>query len=237
MVSIIPINSIGVAKTPYQGAALSARSEARDFIENDIEKKFPWIRDRNIMLALNELKNIVFDPNETALLKKSGVNLPFNSGAEAVQFLKNSNARIIFDKMEPEVHAQYDFAQNFVKINSAYRNTLDTAVILAISEAILHEAGHAKDSDNESSVQEEINCLGMNALAHRYLQRKYPHIFQNSESRIIQDGVSVYEKLFFDDDPNKIALIQRLQMKYGYLPAGDIKHYPSTLAARVKNSI
>ena len=51
---------------------------------------------------------------------------------------------------------------------------------------------------------------------------------------IVQDGVSVYEKLFFDPDVNKLGLIRRLQIKYGYLPAGDNKHLPSNLAVRVK---
>lgn len=202
--------------------------------EEAIMRDFPWVRDKNIILALNELKQINFDRNEVEYLKKIGVKLPFDSGAQAVEFLKKSNARILFDEMPEDVHAQYDFSKNFIKINHRYKNTLNTAEILAIAESILHEAGHAKDNDSQSSIQEEINFLGLNALAHRDLQRRYPHMFKTSDSPIVQDGVSVYEKLFFDSDINKLGLVQRLQIKYGYLPAGDSKHPPSNLAVRVK---
>ena len=59
-------------------------------------------------------------------------------------------------------------------------------------------------------------------------------MFKTSDSLIVQDGVSVYERLFFDSDPEKKALIRRLQIKYGYLPAGDVKHPPSKLALKAK---
>ena len=202
--------------------------------EEVIMQEFPWVKDKNIILALSELKQIKFDRNEVEYLKQIGVQIPFNSGMDAVEFLKKSNTRIIFDEMPQDVHAQYDFSKNFIKINKIYKNTLNTAEILAIAESILHEAGHAKDNDNQSSIQEEINFLGTNALAHRDLQRRYPHMFQTSESPIVQDGVSVYEKLFFDSDINKLGLVRRLQIKYGYLPAGDSKHPASSLAIKVK---
>ena len=214
--------------------AVQKKNLSEMLTEDAIMKDFPWIKDRNIILALNELKQIKFDRNEVEYLKKIGVNIPFDSGAQAVEFLKSSNARILFDEMPDDVHAQYDFSKNFIKINHRYKNTLNTAEILAIAESILHEAGHAKDNDNQSSIQEEINFLGLNALAHRDLQRRYPHMFKTSESPIVQDGVSVYEKLFFDTDPGKMGLIRRLQIKYGYLPAGDSKHAPSPLAIKVK---
>ena len=202
--------------------------------EEAIEREFPWIKDKNLLLALNELKQIKFRPEEVDELKKVGVSAPFASGAEAVKFLKDSNTRIVFDVMDKEIHAQYDFAKNFIKINKIYQNTMNTAEILAIAEAILHEAGHAKDKDDKSSMQEEINCLGSNALAHRDLRRRYPHMFNTSDALIVQDGVRVYERLFFDKDADKKALVQRLQVKYGYLPAGDVKHQPSALAIKVK---
>ena len=237
MTSILPVTiSSPVKSNVYKNFATSPyKNPTKEILTEDaIVHDFPWIKDRNIILALNELKQIKFDRNEVDYLKRIGVRIPFNSGAEAVEFLKNSNVRIIFDEMPEDVHAQYDFSKNFVKINHRYKNTLDTAEILAIAESILHEAGHAKDNDNQSSIQEEINFLGLNALAHRDLQRRYPHMFKNSESPIVQDGVSVYEKLFFDTDSNKLGLIRRLQIKYGYLPAGDSKHPPSNLAIRVK---
>jgi len=237
MVSILPVTISSPAKSNvYKNfAPLSAKKQMAEVMSEEfIMQEFPWIKDKNIVLALSELKQIKFDRNEVEYLQRIGVNIPFSSGAEAVEFLKNSNVRIIFDEMPEDVHAQYDFSKNFVKINNRYKNTLDTAEILAIAESILHEAGHAKDNDNQSSIQEEINFLGLNALAHRDLQRRYPHMFKTSTSPIVQDGVSVYEKLFFDTDVNKLGLIRRLQIKYGYLPAGDSKHPPSTLAVRVK---
>lgn len=236
MVSILPVtisnpnrNNIYKNIAPKYSKAIT-----ESLTEDIIGRDFPWVKDKNILLALNELKQITFDPNEVTYLKQVGVELPFKSGEDAVNFLKESNTRIVFDSMSTDIHAQYDFSKNFIKINNIYKNTLNTAEILAIAESILHEAGHAKDKDNQSSIQEEINFLGANAIAHRDLQRRYPHMFKTSNSLIVQDGVSVYEKLFFDPDPNKLALIQRLQIKYGYLPAGDSKHPPSHLAIRVK---
>jgi len=236
MVSILPVNiAAPVQRNVYQNvpAGLS-RAVKESLTEDIIESEFPWVKDKNILMSLNELKQIRFDSNDVEYLKRTGVTLPFNSGAEAVKFLRDSNTRILFDNMPSDIHAQYDFSKNFIKINSLYKNTLNTAEILAMAEAILHEAGHAKDRDNQSSIQEEINCLGANALAHRDLQRRYPYMFITSNSLIVQDGVSVYEKLFFDSDINKLALIRRLQLKYGYLPAGDSKHPASNLAIRAK---
>lgn len=236
MVSILPVS---IATTPkksiYQNVLSNASNPIKEALTEDIiETEFPWVKDKNILMALNELKQIRFAKNEVELLQNIGVTPPFYSGAEAVKFLRDSNTRILFDDMPSDIHAQYDYSKNFVKINSIYKNTLNTPEILAMAEAILHEAGHAKDNDNQSSIQEEINCLGTNALAHRDLQRRYPYMFVASNSLIVKDGVSVYEKLFFDTDINKIALIRRLQQKYGYLPAGDSKHPASSLAIRAK---
>lgn len=236
MVSILPVAVSTITKSRVFTPVTSQYSKAvqESFTEDVIENDFPWVKDKNILMALNELKQITFYPVEVAELQKIGVSIPFESGADAVSFLKKSNTRIVFDEMEQDVHAQYDFAKNFIKINKIYQNTLNTAEILAIAEAILHEAGHAKDNDNQSSMQEEINFLGTNALAHRDLQRRYPHMFSTSNALIVKDGVSVYEKLFFDPDPRKNALVKRLQIKYGYLPVGDRKHPPSELAIRAK---
>lgn len=237
MVSILPV-SISTSNSKmniYKNIPQKHdRAVTESMTEEVVRHDFPWVKDKNILLALNELKQITFDKNEVAALKKIGVEIPFESGEDAVKFLKKSNVRIVFDDMAADIHAQYDFSKNFVKINKLYKDTLNTAEILAIAESILHEAGHAKDNDNKSSIQEELNFLGANALAHRDLQRRYPNMFKTSDSLIVQDGVSVYERLFFDSDPEKKALIRRLQIKYGYLPAGDVKHPPSKLALKAK---
>ena len=82
--------------------------------EEVIMQEFPWVKDKNIILALSELKQIKFDRNEVEYLKQIGVQIPFNSGMDAVEFLKKSNTRIIFDEMPQDVHAQYDFSKNFM---------------------------------------------------------------------------------------------------------------------------
>ncbi len=236
MTPIIPITTtMPTRQNIYKNfAPIPAVLNNSALIGDEVEKDFPWIKEKNILLALNELKQINFNSQDIQELEKIGVVIPFVSGADAVNFLKQSNTRIVFDEMAKDVHAQYDFSKNFIKINKMYKNTLNTAEILAIAESILHEAGHAKDMDNQSSLQEEINFLGTNALAHRDLQRRYPDMFKNSDAPIVNDGVSIYEKLFFDKDPNKAALVKRLQVKYGYLPAGDSKHPPSPLAIKAK---
>ena len=92
----------------------------------------------------------------------------------------------------------------------------------------------AEYNEYKYTTEEEINSLGTNALAHRNLQRRYPYLFITSNALIVKDGVQVYEKLFFDKDSDKKALVKRLQVKYGYLPAGDEKHPPTKLANQVK---
>lgn len=91
-------------------------------------------------------------------------------------------------------------------------------MILAISEAMFHEAGHSKDKDGLSSIQEEIDCLALNTLAFRYHSLKYAKVFEKAkDSAIINDGVALYAKLYFDKDPNKQALVNRIIEKYGDL--------------------
>ena len=121
MTSILPITTAYPAKSNvYKNFANSAqKKKTQDTLTSDaIIKDFPWVKDKNIILALNELKQIKFDRNEVEYLKKIGVNIPFNSGEEAVEFLKNANARILFDEMPEDIHAQYDFSKNFIKITT-----------------------------------------------------------------------------------------------------------------------
>ncbi len=94
--------------------------------------------------------------------------------------------------------------------------------------------GHAKDKDGTSSIQEEFDNLAMNALANRAFERKYGQL--DSDSLIVKDGTKAYANLFFDSDPDKRALIARVNTKYGDLPAGGIKHPPSKIALSVKQS-
>ena len=199
------------------------------------KSEFPWVTNPIITSALDELKKVVFNENDCAYIKSLGIEVPFNSGAEAVEFIKKSNLRIGFaDTGSDSIHAQYDFKENKILLNKKYQNTSDTADTLALAEAILHESGHAKDNDSESSIQEELNNLGMGALAHRFFEKKYPEIFNHSNTLIVNDGVNIYAKIFFDNDPNKKALKERVRQKYGLLPAGDKIHTPSALARDIK---
>ena len=195
----------------------------------------PWIKEKSIYMALNELKSLEFNPKDISYLKNMGVNLPFKSGKEAVDYIAKQNIRILYEPTsESGVHAQYDFYKNLIIINQKYKNTDDFPVILAIAEAILHETGHAKDNDAYSSIQEELDFLGMNAIAHRAFLKKYGDLFSDAKEPIIKDGVRLYAKLFFDPDPNKMALVNRISEKYGDLPSGDNVHPPGELARKIK---
>ena len=195
----------------------------------------PWINEKSISMALNELKSLEFAPEDITYLKNMGVNLPFKSGKEAVDYITKQNIRILYEPTsESGVHAQYDFYKNLIIINQKYKNTDDFPVILAIAEAILHETGHAKDNDAYSSIQEELDFLGMNAIAHRAFLKKYGDLFSDAKEPIIKDGVRLYAKLFFDPDPNKMALVNRISEKYGDLPSGDNVHPPGELARKIK---
>lgn len=199
--------------------------------------ELPWISDEIFVKSINHLKYLKFDDKDVEYIKSMNVILPFDTGQEAVDFMKKSHIGIKFNKLPSEnIHAQYDSETNCIDVNEIYKGTKNPAEILAISEAILHECGHAKDEDGVSSIQEEIDCLSMNVLSHRIFNKKFPNIFSNVNSPIIDNGVNLYADLFFDKDMLKTGLIQRLKYKYGNLPAGDFKHPPSNLALDVKSS-
>lgn len=199
-----------------------------------VMQTIPWVKDKNLTKSLAYLETLQFDKNDIKYLQSQGVVLPFYNGKSAIQFIKNSHVGIKFAPLNKNIHAQYDFEENCIKINEMYRYAQNQAEILAISEAILHEAGHAKDKDNVSSVQEELDCLSLNVLAHRAYSKNFPNVFDYSQSLIVKDGVNIYCSLFFDEDLNKSALVKRLQIKYGNLQAGDMKHPPSKIALAVK---
>lgn len=195
-----------------------------------------WVKDENLLKAVNQLNYVKFDKNDVKHVQSMGVVLPFQSGREAVDYIKNFHIGIKFEKLDSEnIHAQYDFDNDCIKINEIYKNTQNPSEILAISEAILHEAGHAKDSDGGSSLQEEIDCLALNAIAHRAIIKSSPSAFLSSSAFIVKDGVCVYSDLFFGAENSRLALVERLKSKYGHLPVGDFKHPPSSLAFDVKN--
>ena len=197
---------------------------------------FPWAINPIIISALDELKKVQFDKTDIEYIKGLGLEIPFYSGKEAVDFIKKSNLRIVFaDTGADGIHAQYDYNENKIMLNKKYQNTSDTADVLALAEAILHESCHAKDNDSASSIQEELNNLGIGAVAHRFFEKKFPEIFNHANTLIVNDGVNVYANIFFDSDPNKRALKERVRQKYGLLPAGDLIHPPTQLALDIKN--
>ena len=83
--------------------------------------------------------------------------------------------------------------------------------------------------DDQSSLQEESECLALNTMAHRYHEAIDPTYAQAaSNSPLLRDGVQLYSRLFFDADPYKNALIARIIDKYGELPLSSPGHEPPT---------
>lgn len=227
----------GFANVSFKANQLDAKVSRPTIFSflNPQKKTLPWIKEENLLEAVNNLNYLKFDKKDVKHVQSLGVVLPFLSGSEAVDFIKNSHTEIKFAPMASEnTHAQYDYDDNCIKINEIYKDTKNPAEIFAISESILHEAGHAKDQDDSSTVQEELDCLALNAISHRAICKNSPNIFEQADSKIVKDGVRVYSDLFFDEDPNKEALVQRVKQKYEHLPAGDLKHSPSDLALKVK---
>ena len=183
---------------------------------------------------MEELKKIKFDNNDVKYVKKLGAKPPFKNGHQAYDFIKNNGIQVKFMQLpSDDIHAQWDVNNKTIKINERYRDTKSKAVILAIAESTLHEAGHAKDLDGDSSIQEEINCLSLNSMAHRTLNAKDPGIFETNDANILKNGVNLYSSMYFDKDLS--GLIEKVRKSYGNLPAGDSKHPPSNFARAIKN--
>lgn len=189
--------------------------------------------------ALNELSKVQFSLYDLKYIKSLGVKPPFESGKEICDFIKNNNIDIKFEQINPpSVHAQFVHNPNgrsLIYVNSKYQNTKNFAEILAISSSLAHEAGHAKDFDNLDSIQEELDCLSLNVLVHRYFKKMYNDPFKDSNSFIVREGVGLYDDLFFDKSKEKTALKSRVYLKYGDLPAGDLKHPASTFSYQLKS--
>jgi len=187
-----------------------------------------------IARAVDELGKIKFSQNDILYIKSLGCNPPFENGAQAVDFIKQNNIKINFSKFKlQDVHARWSFDDNTIHINEKYKNLDSFAGILAISEAIFHETGHAKDKDADNSLQEELDCMSLNVLGHRFHKNKYKDIFKGQDSSIFTEGVSLYEKLFFEFDMNKTKLKNRLKEKYGFLKPDSKGHSSSNFARSI----
>lgn len=203
------------------------------------------VRDPEIAAALYVLEQTVNLPRDEALLKAQGVNILFRNGREALERMRQLGVRVEFgDTGDPKAHAVWIQPENRIVINHQYRGTMSLPVHYAIAAAIYHEAGHITgNADDESSIQEEIDCLALNAMAYR------AHVVRNPEyakavtrapyRRLFDDGVALYARLFFDADPLKRTLVNRIIEKYGMLapesPGHRIPHLPynKALAERV----
>jgi len=198
--------------------------------------KKTYEQDASISAALEELKEITFSSDDMKYVKKLGAKPPFKNGRQAYDFIKDNDIQVKFMPLPSEnIHAQWDVANKTIKINEIYKGTKSKAVTLAIAESILHEAGHSKDLDGDSSIQEEINCLALNSMAHRSLNSKDPGIFETNDANILKNGVNLYSAIYFN--PNLEGLVGKIQKSYGHLPAGDEKHPASKFAESIKSGL
>ncbi len=181
-----------------------------------------------ITKALGVLKGIQPLPGLQAYADSLGIDLIFNNGAEALKLIQDKNITVAFGDMgNTTAHAQWIADQNLIMINQKYRGNTSPAMVYALSEAIFHEAGHAaRNGDNQSSIQEETNCLFLNAWANLFHQQQDPNYANTTQqSELLSNGVALYTQLFFKDpDPQKAALVRRIALKYGVLPINTPDH-------------
>ncbi len=195
--------------------------------------------------AMGRIQNL---PANHAYMHHMGVTPPFQNGAQALQLIQQKGIRVEFGDMgDSPAHAQWISEQNLILINQRYRGDASPTTLKDIAAAIYHEAGHASgNGDGESSVQEELDCLALNTLAYRYHAATDPgYAAASSQSALSADGVALYPKLFFDVDPQKQKLINRVVQKYGDLPMWSPGHAvppitpgtPKGLAYRVAEQV
>jgi hypothetical protein len=179
-----------------------------------------------LQAALKLLGSIQHLPADEGYLRQLGVDPIFKSGADALQLIQQKGIRVEFERLAGNWHAEWQAEKNRIVVNKIYQGDLSVPTLYGLAAAIYHEAGHAaRLGDNSASTQEEINCLGLNVLAHRYFMATQPaYQFASSQSKLITDGVALYANLFFSPDPNKRKLIQRIYTKYGQLPAQSVDH-------------
>lgn len=185
--------------------------------------------------ALGLLGQIHNLPQDELYIRQLGVNPVFQNGQQARQVIQSKGIRVEFGDMgDSPAHAQWMADQNLIMINQRYKGDTSPATLYAISEAIYHEAGHAAgNGDDNSSVQEELNCLALNTLAHRYHTAIDPNYARNvSSNRLLADGVALYPQLFFDADPQKQALVNRMVEKYGDLDLTSPGHEVPTISTQ-----
>lgn len=197
---------------------------------------------RYALVLLGQIRNLPQDENYMRCL---GVYPGFQNGQQALRVIQDKGIQVEFGDMgNSPAHAQWISAQNKIMINQRYKGDTSLDTLYAISEAIYHEAGHAAgNGDANSSVQEELNCLGLNTLAYRYHAATNSNYAQSvSNNPLLSNGVALYPKLFFAPDPQKQGLINRVVEKYGDLPLESPGHItppanplmPLPLAYRVK---
>lgn len=172
---------------------------------------------------LGQLRNL---PGDEIMLYNLGINPVFHNGAEALKLIHDHQISVVFGDMGDSLaHAQWIAEKNTIMINQKYEGGTSPDTIRAVAEAIYHEAGHAKDNDGFSSIQEEADCLALNTMAHRFHEVQDPnYALSTSKSRLMADGVALYPKLFFDSDPAKQRLVNRVTEKYGDLPLTSPNH-------------
>jgi len=202
--------------------------------------------------AKDLLGQIQHIPREEAYLRQLGLNPCFRNGQEALQMINNNHIQVVFGDMGDSLaHAQWVADQRLIMINQRYRGDNSPATLYAISEALYHEAGHAANvttdpltgrhynlsvghsgpsslGDDQSSIQEELDCMALNILAHGYHEATDSNYARAaSTSRLINDGVKRYYNLAYDVDPYKTAFIDRMVNKYGELSLSSPGHEPN----------
>ena len=191
-------------------------------------------------------------PQEEAYIRHLGLNPCFRNGQEALQMIQKNHLNVVFGDMgDSPAHAQWVADQRTIMVNQKYRGDNSPTTLYAISEALYHEAGHAANvvtdpksgqhvnlsvlangpspiGDDQSSMQEELDCMALNSLAHGYHEAMDPaYAKAASTSRLLHDGVQLYYRyLLHDPDPYKNAIINRMVLKYGELPLSSPGHEP-----------
>jgi hypothetical protein len=191
--------------------------------------------------ALEHLGQIQNRSEDVATLQKLGITPLFNTGQDALKVIRDKNIEVGFGDMgDSPAHAEWQSDKNRIIINQKYKNDSSPENLYAMSEAIYHEAGHASgNGDDRSSVQEEINCLALNALGYRYHAASDPaYAASASKSPLISNGVALYSKLFFEDpDSTRQALVRRVADKYGDLPLSSPGHPVRSDGANLANRV
>lgn len=213
---------------PDPNAAPTLHVTTQDTYSPQTITQHPNANPPEIILALQALKDIQPLPGLDAYARSMGIDVIFKNGQEALDLIQRKGITVAFGDMgDTTAHAQWLSDQNLIMINQKYRGNTASAMVYALSEAIFHEAGHAaRSGDNQSSIQEETNCLFLNAWAnafHQSLDPDYANTTQKSE--LLSNGVALYNTLFFKDpDPTKAALVRRIALKYGVLPLSSPDH-------------